>query len=249
MTEQSKFSVDILTHPDDIQVARRLQAQCYLRRQYVNEVEADGMIDDPWVCSATYFGARTSAGRMIGVSRLIPQRHNSLLPLHQDFELESSFGSWISAPIPGGLFEVSALAVAPNCGFVGGRRVLDGLIGAMSSYSIKRGTRYWVAAVDAKVFHHLRRIHRANLTKMGASRMYMGSMTVPVQLDLVDQFQAYQRCDPGKNAYFLRDSDLLELDLTSERAVLRPSPAMALALAPGSGAEVTSSVGAPTFNS
>lgn len=249
MTKRSEISVDILTHPDDIKRARRLQAQCYLRRHYVNEIQADGTIDDPWVDTATYFGARKSCGQIVGVSRLIPQPVRSQLPVHRDFDLDEYYDDWILQATPGGLFEVSALAVAPRCGFTGGRRVLDALIGAMSSYSLKAGAPYWVAALDAKVFHHLRRVHDANLTQMGPSRMYMGSITVPIRLDLLGQFADYDRRDPAKNAYFLRDSDLLELDLSGERAVLHPRWSMRPTSVYRSDAEARASVPEPFLSS
>lgn len=205
MRTQSEFSVDILTHPVELREARLLHGERYLKAGYVDHLSPDGTIDDEWVSSSTYFGARDCSGAIVGVCRLIPNSDDRLLPVAQEFELDPTWVRWLHKFPPNAVAEVSALAVSETCGFSGGVRVIDALFGAMTCHSVDSGSPFWVAAVDKRVYRHLTRLHGFRFERLGPAKHYLGSMTVPVRLDLFAQLREYDALMPKKLDDFMID--------------------------------------------
>jgi len=210
---------EVLSSPADIDAARRLQAERYVAYGYVDRLSAAGVIDDPWASSAVYFGVRADDGRFVGVSRLIPAASCEQLPVAGAFEFNNPWADRLRAFEPSLVAEPSALTVCPTAWGSDGLGTVDALMGAMSTYSLAFGQRFWVAAIDARVLRMLRRRHGFRFETIGASRDYLGSLTVPVVLDLHDQVRAYDRQEPDKNEHFLTG---LEIDLTGEHVTIRP---------------------------
>lgn len=192
-----------------------------MRCGYVDHLEPDGTIHDEWVDSAIYFGARLKTSEIIGVSRLIPNVEELELPVTRAFELHNEWGLWLDALIPGSVSEISALAVGHGFGKLAGIRVVDALIGAMSSYAIVHDQPFLVAAIDRRVFRHLQRLHCLNLEVIGPERHYLGSTTVPVRIDVLAEVRKYEATNPKKIEHFLAATNT-EIDLTGERVRLRP---------------------------
>lgn len=214
MKTQSEISVDILSHPVELHEARLLHADRYIKAGYVDHLSPRGTIDDEWVVSSTYFGARDRSGVIVGVCRLIPHTPAVPMPVLRAFQLDPSARRWLSSFGPGELSEVSALAVAGGCGMSRGVRVIDALFGAMTCHAVETGAAHWVAAIDRRVHRHLTRLHGFRLEPLGPERHYLGSATVPVRIDLQAQLLEYNSLSPNKLDEFM-------IDLTGDQVRLR----------------------------
>ncbi len=210
--------IQILNDPYLLLEARQLQGQRFLDSGFVGRLSRDGVVDDPWVAISTYFGALNENGEVVGVARLIP--HTSLgLPALLEFDLTRA-GAKIVDEIPVGRFaEVSALAVMRGAGAFRSGRIANALYRAMYQYSVvTAGHTHWCAALDVRVKVHLMSSHNFLFEPIGSAREYLGSMTVPVTLDLLGQARHFAHTAPERNRYFLSG---LVIDLTGDEVELR----------------------------
>lgn len=218
MNTAPEFDVEVLVRQSDVLAARRLQALRYIDAGFVDDVGLDGAIDDPWVASSTYFGAVNALGEILGVSRLIPWDDWSGLPVFNEFEIDLEELKRFRALGSETAVEVSALAVTRGPGSRGGR-VAAALYRAMSQYSLLVDHRVnWYAALDSRVLKQLVRTHGFNFRPMGPARLYLGSLTVPVRLNLFEQARHFAKNSPSGNDYFAGG---IEFDLTGPEAVVR----------------------------
>ncbi len=210
-------SIRILDDPYLLLEARQLQGQRFLDSGFVGRLSRNGVVDDPWVAISTYFGALNEKNEVVGVARLIP--HTSLgLPALLEFDLTAA-GEKIVDQIPRGRFaEVSALAVVRGQGVFRSGRIANALYRAMYQYSVvTAGHTHWCAALDVRVKVHLMSSHNFLFEMIGDARDYLGSMTVPVALDLLGQARHFAHTSPDRNRYFLAG---LVIDLTGDEVVL-----------------------------
>lgn len=201
----------VVTGPEAILEARRLQAQVYLTVGYVDKLDPGGVIDDPWVDRSTYLAVFGSDERMLGVSRLIRADTVTDLPTLANFDIDDNYTSWLEELEPSQVVEVSALAVLPGVSF---GRVAEALYAEMSVHAIVDGRlQYWVAALDERVLRYLMLRNDNVFEQIGAAREYLGSLTVPVRLDLYEQVRHWAMFVPDKLEVFLRGA---EIDIRGE---------------------------------
>ena len=215
--------VHVLQDPGLIFEARRLQGERYVHAGFVDSLDPGGVVDDKWVDVATYFGALDMAtGEVVGVSRLIPFGVDGL-PLLEAFELSSDGHQIMSEIVPAGLSEVSALAVSPAMTRFGSGRVANALYRAMYQYSVVGvGITHWCASLDVRVKAHLQNIHNFLFHEIGEPMEYLGSLTVPVTLDLLGQARHFAATAPERNQFFLAG---LVIDLTGDEVRLEAGSA------------------------
>lgn len=213
----SPVTVRLLDDQHEILAARRLHGCRYLEAGYVDRLDEGGVIDDPFVEISDYFGAIREDGEVLGVARLIPGARTEL-PVRDEFELHDLGRAALDAVPTSRVAEVSALAVARGCGAFKGGEVSKALYRAMYQYSlIVAGYTHWVAAIDVRVARHLVRSHGFLFENIGASRLYLGSETAPVILDLYAQMRHYALVDTRGGSYF---SAGLVIDLRGDEPVL-----------------------------
>lgn len=212
MAEQ--INVHVLQDPRLIFEARQLQGNRYLEAGFVEALDAGDVVDDKWVDVATYFGALDAAtAEVVGVSRLIPFGPAGL-PMLEAFELTSEGAEIMADIVPAGLLEVSALAVSHSMSRFGAGRVANALYRAMYQYSVVGvGRTHWCASLDVRVKTHLENIHNFLFREIAEPAEYLGSLTVPVTLDLLGQARHFAATAPERNQFFLAG---LEIDLTGE---------------------------------
>lgn len=221
MPGSEDFEIVVLTDADEIMAARRLHARRYVDAGFVDHLSRDGVIDDAWVDVATYLGARTSVGDIIGVSRNIPYTLERSLPVFGDMALFDERWDWITDIDLNRTSEFSALAVAREAGIRTGRSISKALFRAMFHMSVVVDDHdYWFAALDQRVMRHLMKAHDFLFEPIGPPQEYLGSVTVPVVVDLVGQGRHYALTSPERHAYFMAG---VELDLTGDRARIRAS--------------------------
>ena len=213
----SPVTVRLLDEPCEILAARRLHGRRYLEAGYVDRLDRGGVIDDPFVEVSDYFGAVGEDGQVVGVARLIPGARCEL-PVRDEFALHDHGRAALDAVPAHRVAEISALAVARNCGASKGSEVSKALYRAMYQHSlIVAGYTHWVAAIDVRVARHLVRRHGFLFENIGASRHYLGSETAPVLLDLYAQMRHFALVDHRGGAYF---SAGLVIDLRGDEPVL-----------------------------
>lgn len=210
--------VRLLEDPEDILAARRLQGRRYLDAGFVDRLRSDGTIEDPYLRISDWFGVADAEGRtVVGVARLI--RHTPFgLPAIDEFDISAAGTQMLESINAERIAEVSALAVARGYGAIRGGEVAKALYRAMYQYSLLEAKyTHWVAAIDSRVKRHLVRSHGFLFEEIGESRMYLGSETVPVLLDLYAQMRHYALVDLRGGQYF---SSGLVIDLTGDEPEL-----------------------------
>ena len=213
-----EVTVEVLVDPDDIRVARRLQARRYLDSGFIDHVDSSGVIDDPWVDVSIYFGVTNTVGEILGVSRLIPYTAEARLPVIEEFELLATERTRFEATDPATIAEVSALAVSRQAKLAGGR-VAAQLYRAMGHYSLLVDGRVdWYAALDSRVMKQLVRTYGFLFEPIGPPRHYLGSPTVPARLNLFAQARHYSLSSANRFELFADD---LEFDLTGPEPRVR----------------------------
>lgn len=214
----SPLIVRLLEEPDDILAARRLQGRRYLDAGFVDRLRSDGTIDDPYLRISDWFGvADAERSTVVGVSRLIRCTPFGL-PALDEFDISATGMKMLDGIAPDQVAEVSALAVARGYGAIRGGEVAKALYRAMYQYSLLEAKyTHWVAAIDVRVRRHLVRSHGFLFEEIGESRMYLGSETVPVLLDLYAQMRHYALVDQRGGQYF---SAGLVIDLTGDEPEL-----------------------------
>lgn len=214
--------VRVLRDADELRQGRLLQSQRYAAAGFIPAIPAGGVIDDPWVRHSTYFGASLAPSRdIVGVSRLIPCTVADSLPAFTELQLFPDQRRRIADLDPHRLSEVSALAVSSELPGGLGSQVSKALYRAMVQVAVVHWRHdYWYAALDSRVLRVLVRTQGFMFEPIGPEQDYLGSPTVPVELDLVKQIRQFALAAPSRNAYFLAG---LEIDLTSPHAVLRPA--------------------------
>lgn len=199
----ANVTIEILSNNDRLLEARRLQGQRFVDAGFVSELNADGVIDDEWVPISTYFGAIAANGAVVGVARLIPNSAAGL-PALQEFRLSDAGSEVVDGIEPRRLVEVSALAIARGQGFSRSSMVADHLYRAMYQHSVVTAEyTHWCAALDVRVKRHL--VSSRNfllLEEIGEEKDYLGSPTVPVLLDLLEQARHSARTSPSSTGFF-----------------------------------------------
>lgn len=199
---------------DAITEAEALQGRRYVETGYIDALPLVGEMRDRWTDVSTYIGARSAAGDLVGVARLIPYTHDAGLPCVNDFELHDEAVDVLRATGGDRLAEVSGLAVEPA--FDIGLNVSRGLYRAMVQYSlVVSGRVMWCAALASRVRRLLARVLDLAMVPMAEPSYYRGAMTEPVLIDVVAQMRHYSLHVPASADYFLQG---LELDLDRGRA-------------------------------
>ncbi|HYO84960.1 MAG TPA: hypothetical protein VES01_00655 [Dermatophilaceae bacterium] len=168
--------------PADIDTARRLQAEVYLARHYIEPSDmVDGLIGvhlDPWVASSVYFVAVDPDGMPLAVSRQISARRVDQLPTMALGGLDPEVTAQLCRQGDDGVVEISALAVRP--GAPNGTATL--LYAGMWEHSRRRLHTAWVMAVHPVVWTHLNTSLGPVLEAFGPTLWYLGSNVVPAVL-------------------------------------------------------------------
>jgi len=169
---------------EEIFLARRLHHDGYLRVGYISKPTPTRTIDDGYHKFSDYIiavylnGSNENArsGEVVGVIRAVK---NSPLgfPVLNEFKIYLPFREWLRNVDKNRIIEVGALFTKP------GYSVARGLYRAMWQYSKARGDKYWLAAIDKRLFRVFTQRAHFYFDQIGLERLYLGSITIPAVLD------------------------------------------------------------------
>jgi hypothetical protein len=189
--------VRLLDDAAELLDARRLHARRYLEAGFIDHLDGDGVIDDPYV----------------ELSELISLGPGNF-PALTEFEIWPDASRRIDAIDLASVVELSALAVARGATASRAGEVTRSLFRAMYQYSLLEAHHsHWLAAVDVRVARHLERSHGFLFEPIGHPKMYLGSETVPVICDLVAQLRHFRTVATRSGEYFC---DGMVIDLTDD---------------------------------
>jgi len=167
---------------EEINIARRIHHDGYLRVGYISGATPTGMVEDGYHPYSDYIiailmnGKSKRKGEVVGVMRIIK---NSPLgyPTLNEFEISKRAKDWISSIDPESIIEVGSLFVKP------GYSAAKGLYRYAWQYSKIRRDTLWLACIDKTLFEVLKRRYQFYFKRIGREQFYLGSVTVPAMLD------------------------------------------------------------------
>ena len=166
----------------EIEIARRLHHDVYLRVGYIEEPVPSGMIEDGYHPYSDYViailenGRPKRRGEVVGVMRIIKNSELSY-PTLNEFMVLKKVKNWIDSIDQEGIIEVGSLCVKP------GYSAAKGLYRYAWQYSKIRRDTLWLACIDKTLFEVLKRRYQFYFKKIGREQFYLGSVTVPAMLD------------------------------------------------------------------
>lgn len=193
---------------EEILAARRLHHDVYLQHGFIKQTQPEGVIDDEFLPQSTFVVALDAAGAVVGVCRQIGPTRGGDLPVTKHFEIEPGPRSFLAEHVDE-CVEIGSLAVESTRRAHHRHEISAGLYRFMWQDAMRgRATgrsriRYWLAAIDQGVLRLFRDRFKFNFVDIGTPRPYMGSLTVPVVLDIVDEYFFMEREDPDLLAYFM----------------------------------------------
>ncbi|MBI2267461.1 MAG: GNAT family N-acetyltransferase, partial [Armatimonadetes bacterium] len=161
-----------VTDPKDLTEIFKLRYLFNIRVGYI-EKSSDGkeMESDSYDDLSTHLGAYDERGGLVGTLRIIhPSSHG--FPMEKTFKIVLPPGRREKK-----LCEISRLNVRSRIGYPEHRATL-GLIRTAKDVCLSQCLTHCCFAVDARVWEMYERL-RFGFTRMGATRPYMGSPTVP----------------------------------------------------------------------
>ncbi len=176
--------------------ARRLHARCYVEADYVGieDLSADGLIEDPWVPYSDYYIAIDVAnGEIVGTARIIRPsikgfpvaEHSVLYPqVMEDFaELD-----------PNLCMEISALATSRE-GFQNAA-VSSALYAKLAERAVQDKRAFVFAVMDSRLLRTMRRALGINFEQIGMSIPERSYWTTPTAVYLPETIDNFRREQP-----------------------------------------------------
>ncbi|NCU30749.1 methyltransferase domain-containing protein [Candidatus Saccharibacteria bacterium] len=176
-----KYEVCSLNDHNQLLEAKRLHAEVYLDRNFITEqVLQDGVIKleaDPHQEHANYFGVINKESRAVeAIARQIPHKEGVCLPIFERVKLKKDY-SYVERRE---IVEISAFVKRRGVD----SRTLLLLFNEMFTHSKAQGHRYWLMAVDKKVYWRLKTLFGPVIRRIGPETFYMGSIVVPAEIDM-----------------------------------------------------------------
>ncbi|USN53792.1 MAG: GNAT family N-acetyltransferase [Candidatus Nomurabacteria bacterium] len=155
---------------------------------YPNRSEKDEYDD----CSIHFIAINKKTKNVVGTIRLI-KRTNRNLPIEHDFGISLN-GSISSKKV----VEISRLAVDKKFrkSSLKHPSIMLGLLKACYRYAEENGIAMFVAAIDQNVYNMLKKF-RFSFNLLGEPKHYMGSISVPVLIDIEKESQWLKIVNPG----------------------------------------------------
>jgi hypothetical protein len=170
---------------EEILLARRLHHDGYLRVGYISKPTPTGTIDDGYhkfsdhliaICLNNTNHSAPKRGEIVGVIRAV--KYSQLgFPVINEFKLYPEVKKLLEVVDMNYVIEVGALFAKP------GYFVAKGLYRAIWQYSKIRGDRYWLAAIDKRLFNIFIKRYHFYFDQIGPEKFYLGSVSVPAILD------------------------------------------------------------------
>ena len=173
----------------EIFLARKLHHDGYLRVGYISEPTPTGTIDDGYHEFSDYLIAihlndfnnsnsekGFNSGEIVGVIRAVKYSQLGFSVINE-FKLYPEVKKLLEVVDMNYVIEVGALFAKP------GYFVAKGLYRAIWQYSKIRGDRYWLAAIDKRLFNIFIKRSHFYFDQIGPEKFYLGSVSVPAILD------------------------------------------------------------------
>jgi N-acyl-L-homoserine lactone synthetase len=155
--------------------AIRLHRKRYVEVGFIKRNEADLYVRD-----AIYFVALTEClDEVVGTTRLIFKPMDEL-PTIKHFQIYTFDMILLSQLDRQNYAEISAFTKEQQ------HNVALGLIQTALQYSITSGISHWICCIDKRVYNYMRRIFHFPFKVIGIEKVYLGSVTVPCALNLME---------------------------------------------------------------
>jgi N-acyl-L-homoserine lactone synthetase len=148
------------------------------RKRYVEVGFMKRNEEDLYVRDAIYFVAQ-SLGEVVGTTRLIFKPMDEL-PTIKNFQIYKFDKIMLSQLDRQKYVEISAFTKEQQ------HNVALGLIQIALQYSITNGISHWICCIDERVYNYMRRIFHFPFKVIGIEKVYLGSVTVPCALNLME---------------------------------------------------------------
>ena len=199
-------------NPAELSAARRLHAQCYLAAGYVQESELDasGLVEDPWVDFSDYFVAvEEETQEVVGTCRMIRPSVRGF-PSFQRFEPSAEALTIFRTLDPTLCVEISALAT-PRQGLQN-MAISAALYGLVWRESVRGKRAYMLAVMDDRLLRIMRRWFQFPFEPIGEPHDYMGARTTPVAMYVPRTIEHLQVENPDALRFFSGEITFPELD-------------------------------------
>lgn len=178
---QQKYEAKLLEDSHEIEAAKKLHAETYLRYGYITKDEVrEGIMhptSDPYQFHAHYFGViERESGGVVAVARQIYNKDNATLPVFKHILLYKTYAHIH----PSQTVEISAFVKKKGVD----SRALLLLFHAMLQHSRLERHSYWLIACDAYIYSRLKTLFGPVLKKIGPKTFYMGSMVIPAEINI-----------------------------------------------------------------
>lgn len=178
---QQKYEAKLLESPSDIEAAKKLHAETYLRHGYITQNDVrEGIMhstSDPYQFHAHYFGViDRENGEVVAVARQIYNKGSAKLPVFKHILLYKTY----SHIHPSQTVEISAFVKKKGVD----SRALLLLFHTMLQHSKLEKHSYWLIACDTYIYSRLKTLFGPVLKKIGPKTFYMGSMVIPAEINI-----------------------------------------------------------------
>ncbi len=169
---------------EEILAAQRLHHDGYLEVGYIDKPTSIGIIEDGYHKFSDYIVAihinDNHKGEVVGVIRAV--KYSSLgFPVLNEFRLYKKWEKFLKKLDLNQVIEVGALFTKP------GYHVARGLYREIWQYSKMNGYKYWLAAIDERLFKVFTKRLYFYFDKIGKEKFYLGSVSIPAILDCQKQ--------------------------------------------------------------
>lgn len=178
---QAQFEAQRLVGDVQLNDAKRLHAEVYLRRNFIAEQNVrDGILTmdvDPYQAQADYFGVIDRSNQsVVAIARQIQNTKTQSLPIFKHVKLNKDY----TCIEPQEVVEISAFAKRHGVE----SRALLLLFHEMFIHSKMKQHRYWVMAVDKKIYGRMKTLFGPVMRRIGPETFYMGSAVIPAEVAL-----------------------------------------------------------------
>lgn len=188
---------------EEIHLARKLHHDGYLEVGYIERSTATGTIEDGYHKFSDYLIAiyindnqnGSVKGKVVGVIRAV--RYSSLdFPVMNEFKFYKKWEKFLREVNLNQVIEVGALFTKP------GYYVARGLYRQVWQFSKLNNYKYWLAAIDERLFKVFTKRFCFYFDQIGKKKFYLGSVSVPALLECQKQKKLMYQHAPEFAAFY-----------------------------------------------
>lgn len=200
--------VRLAQSPAEVTGALECEYLTFWEAGYIESNPAQEVMEYSPFNSASSFFVIIDTGSVVGALRRIPVTPELGLKTLNDFEVGPNWREVLETALsqdPNSVEEIGTVGVLKEYRQIGGHAFASSLYRASWQDSVRRGVGYWVCSVDERLYHMVERVYRFNIAPIGPKVYYMGSMTVPAVIPILELRSLWENgFNPNIGSFFLK---------------------------------------------